>query len=775
MKSRNPAMRLAAAFTAAALALSGAFLYQSGDTAGAATNFVDTVGHWADDEIRAAVDYGYINGYSDGYFRPDSYVKRSEFVKAVNSAMGYSDLGNIAFSDVPYYEWYYDEIRKAAAAGYISGYGTWFAPENPITREEVAVALYRISPGTASTKAPKGVKDAGSISDWALSAVNSSYTKGYLGGYPDGNFYPKQNLTRAETVKIVNKVIGIDKESRAITEMELLDYTDKQAVVEFVSSSAGTLYWVALKTDATIPTATQVSQGKDGRGESPVQKGSVKLTASEPVSVTIQNLSPSEPYRICAMGKISNTKLSNVRNLSFTTVEEASIGQGWLSGFNVGSVTQDSAVLNARSSEKGTLYWVIIKSSSSGRPSQANITAGNDRDGEKGAASGSTPVSRNADNAIEVTGLSPGTSYYAYGYVSKSSTEYSTVVSSSFSTSGINTPGISSLTASFNDRNELEISVRLNAAGTFYWIAVEESGSASRPTAEKLKSGTANSGQVVADSGSVSIASANISNTVITKAALSAADKLKPDTKYRIYGCVEGASTKTLSSVSNTGIIEKTISAGGLTALTVTAMNQSNARTALGGFSFKTDGYAYSGATVPNGTNRLVIRPVAGSSVDISVEGRITASNTERIVDWTAEAGTADTITVETSEAGKNKKTYNIAITENRAAVSSVYVSGADPDPQPDGQGNYAVTVPANYTDVNVALTFTSELAATMKAPDGPMISIKSGERKNFALAGDETALQIDMKGPAGGDTKTYQLKITRLPDSSTSPSAMLP
>ncbi|MDR3295158.1 MAG: S-layer homology domain-containing protein, partial [Clostridiales Family XIII bacterium] len=47
----------------------------------AAVSFSDIADHWAAGEIGAAVNYGYINGYEDGTFKPENPISRAEFVK----------------------------------------------------------------------------------------------------------------------------------------------------------------------------------------------------------------------------------------------------------------------------------------------------------------------------------------------------------------------------------------------------------------------------------------------------------------------------------------------------------------------------------------------------------------------------------------------------------------------------------------------------------------------------------------------------------------------
>jgi hypothetical protein len=734
-----------------ALALSGILWGRTAPAFGAG-NFVDTVGHWADEEIRSAVDHGYINGYTDGRFLPDSAVKRSEFIKIVNSAMGYTALGNIAFVDVASQEWYYDEVRKAAAAGYISGYGggTWFAPDNPITREEVAAVLFKISPGESSNKTPKGLKDVGDIGEWAIPAVNSAYAKGYLSGYPDGNFYPAHNLTRAESVKIINKVLGIDQESRAITLFSLADYNNVRAVVDAVSRHSGTLYWILLEKPGTTPTPTQISQGKDAVGENAFKKGSVKVKAYEQVSIVTDGLTSAKPYTMYATVKASDGKLSNVRVLKFDTEDEANIGENWISAFNVGTITETTSLLTVSSTEKGTFYWVVVENSP-GKPSQKNIAAGNDRDGNKALKSGNGPIERNTNLNIDITGLKIGTAYNVYGYVSKSDTEFSKVESRAFTTAGVSAPAIRNLSAVIKDDNLLEITASVSAKGTFHWLAVAESGNALPPTPEKIKDGNANENQTVSSKGS----RPNSENTFTTTGA-----GISANTKYRVYACMEGMSGA-FSPVSYTGIVEKTTTSNGLTGLAISA----EGGRVVSGFSFDANARDYPNIAVSNGSSYITVRPTVSQSADIIVDGRVVASgaNSERIK-LPDSPGTPFTIIIETSESGKGKQTYTLTLRENAPVLESVYISGADPENPPVSGKAYTSYVPANYRSVNISVNFSSEFTATAVTPDGKRAAIKSGERRTVNLnEGDSpTAVVIEIAGPKDGDSDSFTLNINK-------------
>jgi len=110
-----------------------------------ANDFSDITNHWAKSEIESWIEKGFIQGYSDGTFKPDNNISRAEFMTLINNAFGYTQEDVISYSDVPADAWFASQVAKAKAAGYISGYpdGT-MKPNSPISRQEAASIIVRI-------------------------------------------------------------------------------------------------------------------------------------------------------------------------------------------------------------------------------------------------------------------------------------------------------------------------------------------------------------------------------------------------------------------------------------------------------------------------------------------------------------------------------------------------------------------------------------------------------------------------------------------------------
>ena len=163
----------------------------------------DIKGHWAEGFINDFVSKGYIGGYDDNTFRPNNSITRAEFVKIVNRTFGFTEKATEGFKDVASNKWYYDDILIAKKAGYIDGYDdNTFRPDNLITREEASKII-------AMVKGYKGdgildFDDTSQISNWAKSYVDALCDNNIINGYDDNTFKPKNRITRAETVKMLN-------------------------------------------------------------------------------------------------------------------------------------------------------------------------------------------------------------------------------------------------------------------------------------------------------------------------------------------------------------------------------------------------------------------------------------------------------------------------------------------------------------------------------------------------------------------------------------------
>lgn len=172
----------------------------------------DIKGHWAESDIQDWLDQGLITGYPDHTFRPGAEVTRGEFVALVNRAFKYSDTKAVSFKDLKPENYAYIEVQKAIAQGYISGFSdNTFRPDKQITRQETAVIISRIL-GFDSTGATAAVsaQDSNLIKAWSKPAVGYILDQGIMSKNSGGAFQPQRNMTRAETVVVIKKALGLN-------------------------------------------------------------------------------------------------------------------------------------------------------------------------------------------------------------------------------------------------------------------------------------------------------------------------------------------------------------------------------------------------------------------------------------------------------------------------------------------------------------------------------------------------------------------------------------
>lgn len=170
-------------------------------------NYCDITGHWAEKNINSAMNKGWVT--KSNIFRPNNPITRAEFVAIVNNAFGFNKKANISFKDVKSNQWYYESIRVGVGEGYISGYeNNTFNPNGYITREEAASIITTIKNNKDSNlNKLSQYSDANKVSQWAKSSVEGAIESQYITGYSDNTFRPKSNITRAETIVTLERVV----------------------------------------------------------------------------------------------------------------------------------------------------------------------------------------------------------------------------------------------------------------------------------------------------------------------------------------------------------------------------------------------------------------------------------------------------------------------------------------------------------------------------------------------------------------------------------------
>lgn len=162
--------------------------------------------------------FNYIIGTPEGLSLPTANVTRAEvatifFRLMTDDARAKFDSLDNNFSDVAKGKWYNRAISTLANAGIVKGdpAGT-YRPGDPITRAEMAAIIARFG------DFKEGGKTFNDISGhWAQKYIELAASNGWINGNPDGTFKPNNNITRAETVAMINRVL--DRQTKDVSDL----------------------------------------------------------------------------------------------------------------------------------------------------------------------------------------------------------------------------------------------------------------------------------------------------------------------------------------------------------------------------------------------------------------------------------------------------------------------------------------------------------------------------------------------------------------------------
>lgn len=164
---------------------------------------------WAKDAIDFLYRRSIISGRDEETYDPAGLVTRAEFIKMLVATYNFAaeDYSDYKFNDIVGGEWYAIYVKKAAAMGIVTGDENGnFNPNRTITRQDMAVTVYRASKFPDSTE-ELPFNDKSEISSYAQAAVGSLYEKGVVSGMGDKRFAPLENVTRAQAAQILYNVL----------------------------------------------------------------------------------------------------------------------------------------------------------------------------------------------------------------------------------------------------------------------------------------------------------------------------------------------------------------------------------------------------------------------------------------------------------------------------------------------------------------------------------------------------------------------------------------
>ena len=153
---------------------------------------------------------GLMSGYANGRFGPNDTLTRAQFAQIIYNKEGRPATGGSRFSDVKDGMWYADAVNWAAAEGIVAGIGGGkFAPDRPITRQDLAVMLWRYAGSPKPRKNELDFVDSGKVSGYAWKALCWANENGVVNGKGNGLLDPRGNATRAEAAQMVMKYVNM--------------------------------------------------------------------------------------------------------------------------------------------------------------------------------------------------------------------------------------------------------------------------------------------------------------------------------------------------------------------------------------------------------------------------------------------------------------------------------------------------------------------------------------------------------------------------------------
>ena len=157
-------------------------------------------------------DNGTMNGVIENdTFAPDASASRATLITTLWRLAG-EPVVNYAmnFADVPQDMWYSEAVRWAASERIVQGYDGRFNPDDPITREELAVILYRYEQKMGGGfkgmwMFPLRYSDEAEVSEWAYEAICWLTMKGIYVSLEEGVLNPAEEATRADIAAFLHR------------------------------------------------------------------------------------------------------------------------------------------------------------------------------------------------------------------------------------------------------------------------------------------------------------------------------------------------------------------------------------------------------------------------------------------------------------------------------------------------------------------------------------------------------------------------------------------
>ncbi|WP_161601426.1 carboxypeptidase regulatory-like domain-containing protein [Paenibacillus luteus] len=164
---------------------------------------------WSANSIELAAKLGFVSGYQDGSFHAEASVTRAEFATMLVKALGIETTATDSFGDTKGH-WASSAISALKSAGIIGGYEDGsFKPNHEITRAEMVTMLSKLMNLSSVLGSAKFQDVSG---NWAEAGINQLADAGIISGKGEGKFEPNATATRAESVVMILRMLNVTLE-----------------------------------------------------------------------------------------------------------------------------------------------------------------------------------------------------------------------------------------------------------------------------------------------------------------------------------------------------------------------------------------------------------------------------------------------------------------------------------------------------------------------------------------------------------------------------------
>ena len=173
-------------------------------------NFTDLgENQWYHDYIDYAVEHGLLEGTTPTTMEPNATLTRAQLAQILYNLEGKPQVqGDLDFTDVAEGKWYYAAILWANQEGVVDGMSPdTFAPNEDISRQDLALMLYRYVGEPETQGSLEKFQDAGKVGDWAEEAITWAVEEGIIDGMTPTTLEPTGTATRAQAAAMLQRFL----------------------------------------------------------------------------------------------------------------------------------------------------------------------------------------------------------------------------------------------------------------------------------------------------------------------------------------------------------------------------------------------------------------------------------------------------------------------------------------------------------------------------------------------------------------------------------------